>query len=84
MHRPTRRIIRIVFVIVGMLASLLGAATLTLFAVLRPPGDHSQALRGSFVYLAIGVVCFVAAWRLKPSKRGFEVLPKPGGDPDAR
>jgi hypothetical protein len=84
-HR-TRRILRIVFLVVGALASLLWVATLTLFVALRPPGDHSDALRGSFIYLVIGAVSFVAAWRLKASKpasRGFEVVPKPHGDAKA-
>jgi len=76
------RILRIVFLTVGALASLLFITSLTLFFVLRPAGDHSDALRGNFLYLAIGGVCFVAAWRLKPPKdasRGFDVIPRPRG-----
>jgi TRAP-type C4-dicarboxylate transport system permease small subunit len=83
MQQRTRRVLRIVFVIVGALFAFLGIATLTLFLILRPPGDHSDALRGGFVYLVLAVVSFFAARRLRPPKavaQGFEVISKPTGD----
>jgi len=83
MHQRARTIVRIVFLVVGALFALLGIVTLTLFTVLRPPGDHSDALRGGFVYLVIAAVSFFAAWRSKPSKavaRGFDVVSKTTGD----
>jgi uncharacterized membrane protein YqjE len=86
MQQKARRTLRIVFVIIGVLFTLLGVVTLTLFTVLRPPGDHSDALRGGFVYLLIAVVAFFAMWRLRPPKavvRGFEVITKPSGDAKA-
>ncbi len=86
MHQRARSILRIVFLIVGALFALLGIVTLTLFTVLRPPGDHSDALRGAFVYLVIAAVSFFAAWRSKPAKavaRGFDVVSKPTGDTEA-
>src|SRR5437763_1944308 len=86
MQQRARSILRIVFLIVGALFALLGIATLTLFTVLRPPGDHSDALRGGFVYLVIAAVGFFAAWRLRPPKavaRGFEVVSKSTGDAEA-
>ncbi|MGF1635134.1 MAG: hypothetical protein ACFCVE_14880 [Phycisphaerae bacterium] len=79
----TRRVLRIVFLIVGGLFALLGIVTLTLFAVLRPPGDPTDAMRGGFVYLVIAAVSFFAAWRLRPPKveaRGFDVVSKPTGE----
>ena len=42
MHQRIRRVLRIVFVIVSALASLLWVTTLILFTVLRPPGDQLQ------------------------------------------
>jgi hypothetical protein len=72
--------------VVGTLCALLGIVTLTLFMVLRSPGDHSHALRGGLVYLVIAAVGFVAAWRLKgpkPLVRGFDVVLKPGDDAEA-
>lgn len=86
MHQRTRRVLRVVFLIVGALCALLGIVTLTLFTVLRPPGDHSDALRGGFVYLVIAAVSFFAAWRLRSLRavaRGFEVVSKPAGDAEA-
>lgn len=86
MQQRARRILRIIFLIVGALFALLGIATLTLFTVLRPPGDHSDAVRGGFAYLLIAAVSFFAAWRLSASKSapgGFQVVPKPTGDADA-
>ena len=83
MRQRARSIARIVFLIVGALFALAGVATLTLFTVLRPPGDHSDALRGGFVYLVIAAVSVYAAWRLKPPKavaRGFDVVSNPPGD----
>ena len=77
MQQRTRRVVRVVFVLVGALFALLGVATLTLFMVLRPPGDHSDALRGGFAYLVIAAVSFFAVWRLRPPKavaRGFDVV----------
>jgi hypothetical protein len=86
MHQRARRILRIVFRIVGIVFALLGMVTLTLFTVLRPPGDHSDAVCGGLVYLVIAAVSFFAAWRSKPSKavaRGFDVVSKPTGDAEA-
>jgi hypothetical protein len=86
MQHRARSILRIVFLIVGGLFTLLGIVTLTLFTVLRPPGDHSDALRGGFVYLVIAAVSFFAAWRCKPPKvvaRGFDVVSKSTGDTEA-
>ena len=66
MEKRTRRILRTLLAVVGLLAGLLGVATLALLIVLRPPGDTSGALWGSGGYLAIAVVRFIAVWRLKP------------------
>lgn len=87
MQQRTRNILRIVFLIVASLFTLLGIATLTLFTVLRPPGDNSDALRGGVVYLVIAAVAFFATWRLRPPKavaRGFDVVSKPAGSTDAK
>jgi hypothetical protein len=65
------------------LFALLGIITIALFAVLRPPGDVSDALWGGGVYLFIAAVAFYAMWRLRAPKvvaRGFEVVTKPAGD----
>ena len=86
MQQRARSILRIVFLIGGALFALLGIGTLTLFTVLRPPGDHSDALRGGFVYLIIAAVEFFTAWRLKPPKavaRGFEIVSKSTSDTEA-
>jgi hypothetical protein len=86
MQQRTRRVLRIVFMIFGSLFALLGIATLALFTVVRPQGDHSDALRGGLVYLVIAAVSFFAAWRLKSPRavaRGFEVVSKPTGDVEA-
>jgi hypothetical protein len=86
MQQRARSILRIVFLIVGALFALLGMVTLTLFLVLRPPGDHSDALRGGFVYLVIAAVSFFAAWRLRSPQsaaRGFDVVSKHTGDAEA-
>jgi len=76
MQQQARRILSVSFVIIGVLAFLLGLATLTLFVVLRPAGADWDPVWGSLVYLAIGVVSFFAGWRLKAVKerRGFEVV----------
>ena len=86
MKQLTRQVLRTVFVVVGTLFALGGIATLTLFIVLRPPGEHSDALRGGFVYLVIAAIGFFAVWRLRPPKvvaRGFDVVSKPTDDPGA-
>ena len=65
---------------------MLGVATLVLIQLLRPPGAASDAVRGGFVYLIIAAVSFFAAWRCRAPKavaRGFEIVPKPGGDAGA-
>ena len=83
MHQRARSVLRIVFVAVGELFALFGVGTLTLFTILRPPGDHSDALRGDLIYLVIAAVSFFAAWRLRSPKvvaRGFEVVPKSADD----
>lgn len=86
MRQRTRRVLRIGFVIVGVLFALLGIATVTLFIVLRPPGNRADALRGGFVYLVISAVSFFTAWRLRAPRaveRGFEVVSKPAGGAEA-
>ena len=77
MQQRTCRVLRVVFVVVGTLFGLLGIATLTLFMVLRPPGDSSDALHGGMVYLVVAGVSFYASWRHRPPKivaQGFEVV----------
>jgi hypothetical protein len=84
MKQLTRQVLRTLFVVVGTLFALSGIATLTLFTILRPPGDHSDALRGGFVYLVIAAIGFFAVWRLRPPRqvaRGFEVVSKLDDDP---
>ena len=79
MRQPARRILRIVFLTIGVLFALLGIATLTLFVLLGTPGQHSDALRGGLVYLAIAAVSFFTAWRLRAPNvlaRGFDVVSK--------
>lgn len=86
MQQRARSVLRLVGLLVGALFALLGIGTLTLFTVLRPPGDHSDALRGGFVYLVIAAVIFFAARHLRPPRavtRGFEVVSKPAGDAEA-
>ena len=86
MQQRTRIILRIAFLIVGALFALLGIVTVMLFVVLRPPGDHSDALRGGSAYLVIAAISFFAAWRLRSLKalaRGFDVVEKPAGDAEA-
>jgi hypothetical protein len=87
MQQRARGILRTVFLIVAALFALLGIGVLTVFTVLRPPGDHSDALRGGLVYLIIAAVSLFAAWRLRPPKsvaRGFEVVSKTDGDGETR
>jgi len=84
MKQLIRQVLRTLFVVVATSFALLGIATLTLFIVLWPPGDHSDALRGGCVYLVIAAIGFFAVWRLRPPKqvvRGFEVVSKSGRGP---
>jgi H+/Cl- antiporter ClcA len=81
-----RSVLRIFFLILGVLFGLLGIATLTLFAVLPPTADRPDGLRVGFVHLAIAAVHFFAAWRLRSPKavaRGFDVVSKSAGDAEA-
>ena len=83
MQQRARSIVRVVFLTIGALFALSGIGTIALWTILQPPGDHSAALRGGFVYLAIASISLFTAWRCRPPQsdaRGFEVGRKPGGD----
>lgn len=87
MNSQTRRVLRILFIIFGVITSLLGLVTLVMFLFFRPPGVESGTQAGPVIYLAIGVVSFVAARRLKSpiiEARGFEVIAKSKDDAPTR
>ena len=69
MSRQTRRILRIVFATIGIIAFVAGTGTVTLVAVLHSPnmpeGVTERALWGSLLYFGIGAVCMYAFVRLK-------------------
>jgi hypothetical protein len=69
MTRQMRRILRIMFAVIGSLTALLFVVTevgvLLVRFVYNPPGDLSFAVRGGFIYFGIALVSFFAVWRLR-------------------
>lgn len=77
MQRSTRRALRIAFLTVATLFTLLGLVTLTATIAFRPPGDNAARLLGGLTYLTIAAISVFAARRLKsstPPPPGFEVV----------
>ena len=59
------RVLRIIFAVVGSLATLLGLATVVMAVAFYPPGESSRALWGSALYSGIAAACFYAFIRMK-------------------
>jgi uncharacterized membrane protein YidH (DUF202 family) len=70
MDRDTRRIVRTALVLVAAVMLLLAAGmvfwTEHLKSTSGQPVDYTTAVLGTVAYILIAVICFVAAWRLKP------------------
>ena len=67
MSSQLKRVLRIIFAVVGGLAFLLGVTVVVLAVVLHPPGATERALVGSLLYFGIAGACCYAVFRLTRS-----------------
>ena len=74
MSTTFRRILRISFAVIGVIAVLLSVGTAFAVAMVGTPEMWGIAIFGSGLYAAIGLVCLYAAYRLRPGKRAGDHL----------
>jgi hypothetical protein len=79
------RVLKVVFAVVGSLATLLAIATVGMAVVFYTPGGSGRAVWGSALYFGIAVACFYAFYRIKRAagsagRRGFDVVVGERGD----